>query len=104
MPSSNTYWRQGRVVQFHAMCVQAKKMTPVGFEPTPCRNGAWSHRLRPLGQSVADVGCGRFGNTARLKPKKQCLELLFKSAVARSVRTAHSTNKRALAIGVATSE
>ena len=27
-------------------------MTPVGFEPTPFRNGAFSHRLRPLGQSV----------------------------------------------------
>ena len=27
-------------------------MTPVGFEPTPFRNGALSHRLRPLGQSV----------------------------------------------------
>jgi hypothetical protein len=24
----------------------------VGFEPTPFRNGALSHRLRPLGQSV----------------------------------------------------
>ena len=27
-------------------------MTPVGLEPTPFRNGALSHRLRPLGQSV----------------------------------------------------
>ena len=27
-------------------------MTPVGFEPTPFRNGALSHRFRPLGQSV----------------------------------------------------
>ena len=27
-------------------------MTPVGFELTPFRNGALSHRLRPLGQSV----------------------------------------------------
>ena len=30
----------------------AQKVTPVGFEPTPFRNGALSHRLRPLGQSV----------------------------------------------------
>ena len=29
------------------------QMTPVGFEPTPFRNGALSHRLRPLGQSVS---------------------------------------------------
>ena len=29
------------------------KMTPVGFEPTPFRNGALNHRLRPLGQSVS---------------------------------------------------
>ena len=28
------------------------KVTPVGFKPTPLRNGALSHRLRPLGQSV----------------------------------------------------
>ena len=33
-------------------------MTPVGFEPTPFRNGALSHRLRPLGQSV-HVACGQ---------------------------------------------
>ena len=32
-------------------------MTPVGFEPTPFRNGALSHRLRPLGQSVLGVHC-----------------------------------------------
>ena len=31
----------------------APKVTPVGFEPTPFRNGALSHRLRPLGQSVS---------------------------------------------------
>ena len=30
------------------------KMTPVGSEPTPFRNGALSHRLRLLGQSVPD--------------------------------------------------
>ena len=36
-------------------CVQGNKLTPVGFEPTPLRNGALSHRLRPLGQSVS--GC-----------------------------------------------
>ena len=28
------------------------KLTAVGFEPTPLRNGALSHRLRPLGQTV----------------------------------------------------
>ena len=27
-------------------------MTAVGLEPTPLRNGALSHRLRPLGQTV----------------------------------------------------
>ena len=27
-------------------------LTAVGFEPTPLRNGALSHRLRPLGQTV----------------------------------------------------
>ena len=28
------------------------QMTAVGFKPTPFRNGALSHRLRPLGQTV----------------------------------------------------
>ena len=28
------------------------EMTAVGFEPTPLRTGAWSQRLRPLGQTV----------------------------------------------------
>ena len=38
---------------------QGNKLTPVGFEPTPLRNGALSHRLRPLGQSVdeCEVSC-----------------------------------------------
>ena len=27
-------------------------MTAVGFEPTPLRTGAWSQRIRPLGQTV----------------------------------------------------
>ena len=34
----------------------ANKLTAVGFEPTPFRNGALSHRLRPLGQTVI-VAC-----------------------------------------------
>ena len=29
-----------------------RQMTAVGFEPTPLRTGAWSQRLRPLGQTV----------------------------------------------------
>ena len=35
-------------------CVVAhtRKVTAVGFEPTPFRNGALGHRLRPLGQSA----------------------------------------------------
>ena len=46
------------------------KVTPVGFEPTPFRNGALSHRLRPLGQSVigshnVEVGPARNGTCIR---------------------------------------
>jgi hypothetical protein len=33
-------------------------MTAVGFEPTPLRNGALSHRLRPLGQTVLTISNG----------------------------------------------
>ena len=38
----------------HAEWLQtgALPVTAVGFEPTPFRNGALSHRLRPLGQTV----------------------------------------------------
>jgi hypothetical protein len=32
--------------------IKPNKMTPVESEPTPFRNGALSHRLKPLGQSV----------------------------------------------------
>ncbi len=32
------------------------QMTAVGFEPTPLRTGAWSQRLRPLGQTVSGAG------------------------------------------------
>ena len=32
-----------------------RTLTAVGFEPTPLRNGALSHRLRPLGQTVLNV-------------------------------------------------
>ena len=43
-------YRNGRAHSFPEC-----KVTPVGFEHTPLRNGALSHRLRPLGQSVS--GC-----------------------------------------------
>ena len=34
------------------MHLHPSQMTAVGFEPTPLRTGAWSQRLRPLGQTV----------------------------------------------------
>ena len=40
-------------VHTHMVASHVAKVTPVGFEPTPFRNGALSHRLRPLGQSVS---------------------------------------------------
>ena len=43
------------------VCLRTRKalrnVTAVGFEPTPFRNGALSHRLRPLGQTV--MLCGK---------------------------------------------
>ena len=50
----NVLWTRRRVIigYLHTRC----KMTAVGFEPTPLRNGALSHRLRPLGQTVLAVG------------------------------------------------
>ena len=48
-------------IHYRPMCLSAhwhshpacqNKVTAVGFEPTPLRNGALSHRLRPLGQTV----------------------------------------------------
>ena len=34
------------------MAAPSGEMTAVGFETTPLRTGAWSQRLRPLGQTV----------------------------------------------------
>ena len=42
-------WAAGPV----AVSVAAHVMQKVGFEPTPLRNGALSHRLRPLGHTVS---------------------------------------------------
>ena len=40
-----------------AWASQRLQMTAVGFEPTPLRTGAWSQRLRPLGQTVLGQAC-----------------------------------------------
>ena len=34
-------------------------MTAVGFETTPFRTGAWSQRLRPVGQAVLCYSCSQ---------------------------------------------
>jgi hypothetical protein len=44
--------------------VKPNKMTPVRLEPTPFRNGALSHHLRPCGQSVFKI---RFTHTLHLR-------------------------------------
>ena len=44
-PGVMTQWEGNPGVHDH-------RMTAVGFEPTPLRTGAWSQRLRPLGQTV----------------------------------------------------
>ena len=56
---------------FEKNIVLQVKMTPVGFEPTPFRTGAFSQRLRPLGQSVMGgemlKKCLRFQNMGGLE-------------------------------------
>ena len=42
------------VCESQCVCV-GRKVTAVGFEPTPFRNGALSHRLGPLGRSVREI-------------------------------------------------
>ena len=37
----------------------------MGFEPTPLRTGAWSQRLRPLGQTVCVMDLAFAGNLER---------------------------------------
>ena len=46
------------------VCSDTAALTAVEFEPTPLRNGALSHRLRPLGQTVMlwGVGMSQIGN------------------------------------------
>ena len=41
-------------------------MTAVGFEPTPLRTGAWSQRLRPLGQTVLRQAFAQVGGRRAL--------------------------------------
>ena len=46
-----------------------RSVTAVGFEPTPFRNGALSHRLRPLGQTVLSEGkCHVLNEGVRPRP------------------------------------
>ena len=52
------------------------QVTPVGFEPTPFRNGALSHRLRPLGQSVVMIAGSYFDVSLLLLSRLQTLDLL----------------------------
>ena len=46
--------------QDHLVRAALKRLTAVGFEPTPLRNGALRHRLRPLGQTVLSRAIERF--------------------------------------------
>ena len=75
-------------------------MTAVGFEPTPFRNGALSHHLRPLGQTVvmprtikclkpwednnmAEMRCLPFCDISRtpLVPNERMSRVIHRSAV-----------------------
>ena len=93
-----------------ALGVHVKKrhsqMTAVGFEPTPFRNGALSHRLRPLGQTVLSTH-GRQGlspqnpfNACSTKPHllshcPPCLSADQESPSKRKEETPHKPNKEA---------
>ena len=46
-------------VPVFATCSGKKKMTPVGFEPTPLRTGTLLQRLRPLGHRVLGLYCSK---------------------------------------------
>ena len=50
----------------HCFAAVGKKVTAVGFEPTPFRTSALSWRLRPLGHAVAD-DCASYENQQNLK-------------------------------------
>ena len=45
-------------------------LTAVGFEPTPLRTGAWSQRLRPLGQTVLEASKSYF--VFKTSPRWEC--------------------------------
>ena len=48
----------GRLCQRLVDAARHKRVTAVGFEPTPLRTGALSQRLRPLGQTVLVCDAG----------------------------------------------
>ena len=47
-------------------------VAPAGFEPTPFRNGALSHRLKPLGQTVFDGVKTDRHNTRHTRAQRSC--------------------------------
>ena len=47
----------GRLCQRLVDAARHKRVTAVGFEPTPLRTGALSQRRRPLGQTVTGAAC-----------------------------------------------
>ena len=58
------------------------RLTAVGLEPTPFRNGALSHRLRPLGQTVMEF--------ARARAFRSLRGPVTRASVAGSVRRVQS--------------
>ena len=63
-------------------------MTAVGFEPTPLRNGALSHRLRPLGQTV--LARRLAGSRLRVEVSRQP-SVRFCAGAARAIAVAASS-------------
>ena len=73
------------------------KMTAVGFEPTPLRTGAWSQRLRPLGQTVAALSVSDQLLDTRAQHKSFQHPLALQKSAHRGART-HDHKIKSLAL------
>ena len=70
---------------------QSRKVTAVGFEPTPLRTGAWSQRLRPLGQTVLGVSLAKSSSLTVARPRSaQVTRVTLRAKQPRSGRVARS--------------
>ena len=94
-------WPQA-ALDVHILMPVERQMTAVGFEPTPLRTGAWSQRLRPLGQTVLPKCSALFDiffKTRRMSKSYKTGSTEKRRQTAKASRTRHHTNPHIPGLG-----